>query len=108
MALKGIIDQIKTLDLQEIRRLSEEYCELVFLSEDMDKCIRILTDSLGPPFKSAGEKTTDDMLSLTEDYGEIVDHQTLFVKNLAGAKIIAMLWPWQDETRTTLIMGHIG
>lgn len=108
MAFEGIIEEIKTLDLQEIRRLTEEYCEMVFLNEEMDKCIRILTDRLGPPFKSAGEKTTDDMLSLTEDYGEIVDHQTLFVKESAGAKIIAMLWPWQDETRTTLIMGHIG
>jgi hypothetical protein len=108
MAMKGIIDRIKTLELQEIRRLTEEYCELVIFNEHMDQCVRILTDSLGPPFKSAGEKTTDDMLSLTEDYGEIVDHQTLFVKQLEDAKIIAMLWPWQDETRTTLIMGHIG
>ena len=107
MALKGIIDQIQTLDLQEVRRLTDEYCELVFLNEEMDKCVRILTESLGPPFKLAGERTTDDMLVLTEDYGEIVDHQTLFVKELQGAKIIAMIWPWLDETRTTLIMGYI-
>ena len=63
MALKGIIDQIKTLDLQDIRRLTEEYCELVFLNEDMEKCIRILTDSLGPPFKPAGEETTKGFIS---------------------------------------------
>ena len=100
--LKDIIAKCNGLEIYENRSLSDEYCELVFLSKDNEKWNKVFVDILGPAIKPTDAKPAKDDLQLTKDYGGIQDDQTLFKKKYADKTLIAMLWPWQSGTYTTL------
>jgi hypothetical protein len=106
MKLEPIIQQIKTLPIKELRRETRDYCEIVLANEQIDACREILESALGSPVKQAGAEATEEMVALTEDFGEIVDHQVLFSKADKEHTLIAMLWPWRDDVHTTLVMGY--
>jgi hypothetical protein len=97
-------EQLFDFDICENRQMTEDYCELVLNNSEQVRWQNCLSEQLGAPVKSAGEKTTDDFLELTQDFGEIVDHQTLFMRHFDDLSIMAMLWPWQDEQHTTVII----
>jgi cob(I)alamin adenosyltransferase len=105
MTLKDIIERCSRLSVYKNRCISEEYCELVFFSKDMDQWDRILTDILGSPRKSAGVKPAEEDLRLTRDSGGIRVEQTLFEKAFGGTTVIAKFWPWNDNIHTTLKMA---
>ena len=105
MTLEAIINQVQSLPIKEIRKATADYCEIVLANEQVDACQGILEAALGPPVKQAGEVVTEDLLALTEDFGEIVDHQILYVEKGTENAIVAMLWPWRDDVHTTLVMG---
>jgi hypothetical protein len=105
--LKQIMDQCGGLDIFEKRRVSDAYSEIVFCNKDNDKWNKLFEDIFGFPAKSAGVKPTEEHLSLTKDYGGIHANQTLFKKIFDDSLVIAMLWPWQDDTHTTLKMFHV-
>ena len=100
--MQEILERCKDLKVFEKRTVSDEYAELVFCNEDMEKLNKILTDVLGPAIKPKDMQPTDEHLQLTEDYGGGRANQTLFKKERDGALVIAMLWPWSDEEHTTL------
>ena len=102
MTLKEIVEKFNELDVYEQRCVSDEYVELVFYSKEIDKWDKVLIDILGPAVKPAGVKPTKDDQDLTKDYGGIFDNQTLFKKDFDGVGVLAMFWPWQDGTYTTL------
>lgn len=105
MIFKDMTRKLKQLNIHETRQISDDYCELVLFNKDMEKWNEIISENLGPPIKPAGVLTTDDILALTHDLGEIVDHQTLFKKDFDDSSVLAMFWPWQDNEHTTLIMA---
>jgi len=100
--LREIVEKFDKLDIYEKRSITDKYCELVFYSKDTKKWSEILAGFLGQAVKPAGEEPTKDDLLLTKGYGGIHKNQTLFKKELGNAVIIAMFWPWQDGTFTTL------
>ncbi|MBW1859412.1 MAG: hypothetical protein JRI70_04880 [Deltaproteobacteria bacterium] len=102
MTLKEIIERCSMLRVQERRHQDETYGELVFYNEEVDEWHRIFSELLGPAVKPAEMKPTKDMLQLTEDYGGIQTGQTLFMREFDDLTVIAMFWPWQDDTHTTL------
>jgi len=104
MSLKEIIAKCASLKVEEQRSLEEDYAELVLLTEDTDAWIKALSEDLGAPTKPAGTEPTGEDLEATGNYGGIFANQTLFKKELNGKTILAMLWPWQDKTHTTLKM----
>ena len=106
MELEPIVKRIQALPIKEVRRTTPDYCEIVLANEQIDACRDILETALGPPLKQAGEAATEEMVALTEDFGEIVDHQVLFSKADSERTLIAMLWPWRDDVHTTLVMGY--
>ena len=107
MTLDDIIVQARDLGIFERRSLSDEYCELVFFSRDLDAWLRILTGSLGEPRKPAGREPTKADLGLTSQTGGIRVNQTLFEKELGERTIIAKIWPWDDERYMTLKMAML-
>ena len=102
MILKEVVEKCSKLGVDEQRCVSDEYVELVFFNKEIEQWNGMLTDALGPAVKPAGTQPTEGDLHLTKDYGGIHDNQTLFKKDFGDAIAIAMLWPWQDETHTTL------
>jgi hypothetical protein len=102
MILKEIIEKCSTLNVYKKRCITDKYCELVFYSKDIDEWNKVFTDIFGQAIKPVGTKPTKDDLHLTKDCSGIYDNQTLFKKEFDDATIIAMFWPWQDGTLTTL------
>ncbi|MGA1869965.1 MAG: hypothetical protein ACMUJM_15635 [bacterium] len=107
MILHEIIQACGGLEVEEKRRSSDEYIELVFLNKELDQWITILTEILGPPIKPAGVKPTKNDLLITQAYGGIFRNQTLFRKKSENGIVIVMLWPWQDTVHVTLKMALI-
>jgi len=102
MTLKEIMERCNGLDIDEQRSSSDDYNEVVFYNKDMDGWSGIFSEILGSAIKPAGKKPDKEALSLTEGYGGICDNQTLFKKDFDDYFIIAMFWPWQDNSHTTL------
>jgi hypothetical protein len=104
MTLKEIMKNCGALPIDEKRRMSDEFCELVFYNEDTDAWNKVLADILGYAIKPAGREPTENDQHLTKDYGGIRFGQTLFKKEFGDVTVIAMFWPWQDGVHTTLKM----
>ena len=107
MSLKEIIEKSKSLNIFQSRCVDDEYVEIVILNAQIDKWDRILNEIFGPAVKPAGAKPTKDLLHLTKEFGGIHDDQVLFKKKFQDSTVLAMLWPWQDKTHTTLKMAVI-
>lgn len=106
MKLKQIIDKYGMRNVCEVRRITDDYAELVFYNRKLDRWNKILGDILGPPKKPAGREPSEDDRHLTKDYGGIWVNQTLFRKEFGDFTIMAMYWPWQDDIHTTLKMAQ--
>ena len=105
MELIDIINKVSHLECSQKKYHVDthgEYAQLVFRSDHMDAWQKCILEILGPPLKTAQQPVTDDIVRLTENFGEIFDHQTLFYLELDGQRIIAMFWPWQNQESTTL------
>ncbi|MDJ0802409.1 MAG: hypothetical protein QNI97_06025 [Desulfobacterales bacterium] len=79
-----------------------EYAQLVFDRRDLQEWYRCIEEVLGPPVKGEGQPVSDELLSLTEDFGEIFDHQILFCLQKSNQRALAMFWPWRDSQLVTL------
>ncbi|HPA15173.1 MAG TPA: cob(I)yrinic acid a,c-diamide adenosyltransferase [Desulfobacterales bacterium] len=105
MTLKDILEKCGRLSVYKNRCITDDYCELVFFSKDIDQWDRALSSILGSPRKSAGVKPVEEDLNLTKDSGGIRVEQTLFEKTFDDATVIAKFWPWNDKVYTTLKMA---
>lgn len=79
-----------------------EYAQLVFSNRHMKEWLDCIGEMLGQPIKTAGQPVAEDIVRLTEDFGEIFDHQTLFYREIDIHRIMAMFWPWKNQESTTL------
>ena len=55
-----------------------------------------------PNLARTDQPVTDTIIRLTEDFGEIFDHQTLFYHEIDGQRIMAMFWPWSNQEFITI------
>ena len=108
MTLKEIVDQFGKLTVSETRTVTDNYCELVFYTKDTAEWEKVLAGILGPAIKPPKTRPGKDDLRMAEYYGGICNGQTLFRKDFDGVTIIALLWPWQDKTCTTLKLAIPG
>ena len=102
MTLDDILQKVQGMKIVERRSMTDDYCELVFLSKDLEIWYNAISDSLGEPRKPAGRQPTDADQELTVKTGGIWVGQTLFEKKFDNSTIIAKFWPWQDEGNITL------
>ena len=102
MTLKEILAKCSGLDVHEERAAEEGYSELVFFSKDTEAWLKVLAQDLDAPVKPAGTEPTAEHSKLTDDFGGIFANQVLFKKDFDNSTVLAMLWPWQDKTHTTL------
>ena len=106
--LKDIIGKVKTLEIHEERTITDSYCEVVFKNTELDKWTNMLAESLGDPVKPAGMKPAKDDLKVTKDFNGIYVNQTLYKKQMDGATVVAMLWPWGSGDLTTLKLAVLS
>ncbi|MEE8359498.1 MAG: hypothetical protein V3S04_01065, partial [Candidatus Omnitrophota bacterium] len=88
--------------------LSDDYCEVVFKTTNIDKWQSMLAESLGQPVKPAGEKPAAEDMKATKDFNGIYVNQTLYKKDIEGVTVIAMLWPWGSGDLTTLKLAVLS
>ena len=105
MTLKNIVASFSNLGVKERRSLTNDYIELVFYNEEMEKWNKIIMDFFGCALKPGGINPTTEDLRLTKDFGGICKNQVLFKKDIDNHTAIAMFWPWQDAAHTTLKMA---
>lgn len=105
MKLKQITDCCRHLKVKEKRCLTEEFVEMVFFNDDASEWQRILMAFLGTPIKPEGHQPTAHDLEVTAGTGGIRREQTLFEKEFENETIIAKIWPWKDQSHTTLRMA---
>ena len=105
MELIDLTDQLKHLAYAQkkyhVDRLGE-YAQLVFDRRHLPAWMEALSKILGSPLKTDGQPVTEDIIRITEDFGEIFDHQTLYYREIDGQRIMAMFWPWSDQEAITL------
>jgi len=105
MELYDLIQKFKHLEYSQKKYHVDsqgEYAQLVFDNANMDDWLTCIGELLGLPIKTEAQPVTDDIVHLTEDFGEIFDHQTLFYHEIGTHRIMAMFWPWKDQPSTTL------
>lgn len=79
-----------------------EYAQLVFNRRELPEWYQVLLKLMGPPIKTKGQPVTDKLVRLTEDFGEIFDHQTLFYLEKEERYALAMFWPWRGRDLISL------
>lgn len=102
MTLKEIMDKCNNLSVEQHRTNTDDYIELVFYTKDTEQWGKALGGLLGLPAKPVGADPSEGDQILTRGYGGIHKNQTLFKNSFDENGVIAMFWPWQDGTHTTL------
>jgi|SRR3989344_2484034 len=108
MTLKEFTQRIAWLNVYQAREVSDDYQERVILNVDIKQWSVALEEVLGPPVKPAGADPSGTDIVLCQIYGSIMKNQTLYRKTFGDGTILAMLWPWQDGTHTTLKIGRVS
>lgn len=98
MDRQALFSRLLTLPVHEKRSVAENFFEAVFLNTGLGPVNGLLEEFLGAPLKPAGEKVSSEARDATQEYGGIQKNQTLYKKE----SVIAILWPWGDNTYTTL------
>ena len=102
MTAQEIIKSGKNLKISETRNLEDEYSEVVLMNNELEEWNKVLVAQMGQPLKPTGSKPTKEDLNLTKDFGGIRNDQTLYKRDSEKGFLLAMLWPWQNNTHTTL------
>ena len=105
MKLKEISEKINKLNVYQKRSLTDDYCEIVFFAKDLDAWTNLFHETLGEPVKPSKKAPTKEDSEITKNYGGIYKGQTLYKKEFSEYTVIAMFWPWQDNSYVTLKMA---
>jgi len=105
MDLIDLLAKLKHLDYAQKKYHVDrhgEYVQLVFSSKHLADWMASIAAILGDPVKIADQPVSADIMALTQDLGEIFDHQTLYYHEIDHHRIMAMLWPWNNGESITL------
>jgi len=108
MTLQDIMDKCQSIPLAIEVENNEAYVEVFLAKDDTAKIAQILEECLGEPIKPAGHEPCEEDRVLTVKYGGIkggiLREQTLYKKVFEGYTLVAMIWPWHREEKTTCKM----
>ena len=105
MELIDLLSKLKHLDYTQKKYHVDrhgEYVQLVFSSKHLPAWMESIASILDEPVKTADQPVNKDVIALTEDFGEIFDHQTLYYHEVDHHRIMAMFWPWSNREWITL------
>lgn len=102
MTYLQLLEKVKQLKLQEIRKDSMNLLEVVVSIESLKQVCSVLESYFGVPFKPAGKKPNAEIQKKTASLGGIRENQTLYFVEEKGIFNCAMLWPWSDGKLVTI------
>ena len=102
LTFKELIEQLKRIPCEEIRKESDGYYEFVISTQSLAQLYPIFEVYFGVPFKPAGISPSDEAKDVSKNYGGIQKQQTLYYIHREGMSNCAMIWPWGDGSRATV------
>lgn len=108
MEIREIIERCKKFNIYQQRKVTDNYAEIVMLTDEILSWSAIFNEAFGDPVSPAGMAPTAEHTQLTMEYGGIFAEQTLYKKDYPDRTVIAMFWPWQDGKRVTIKMVISG
>ena len=102
MNFSELTRDLKNIPFDEQRKDSEGYFEFVLSSRQLPPLYPILEKYFGAPFKPAGVAPSSQAQDCAKKYGGIQKQQTLYYVQRAGLSSCAMVWPWNDGSRSTI------
>ena len=106
MNFSDVVKRLKKIPFDEIRREQSDYFEFVVSTRYLIHLYPILEDYYGVPFKPSGIQPTQKAQDVTKNYGGIQQQQTLYYKKTDDVTDCAMIWPWNDGSRSTVKMAQ--
>lgn len=107
MGYPELLQQIKKIDLKELRTDTADFLEFVAGTDVMDGVHAVLKMYFGAVFRHLKEKLPKQAAECVEEYGGVRDNQTLYYVERDGYSHYAMIWPWGNETCATVKLFRI-
>lgn len=92
--------ELKNIMFEQLRQDRDDYLEAVVIKSELAKLVLALEKYLGAG--TTQPQLPKEIGAVLKELGGIMKGQALYFKDTGQEKIIAMLWPWQDEVRTTV------
>jgi branched-subunit amino acid aminotransferase/4-amino-4-deoxychorismate lyase len=101
---RDIRKELDSIIFETLRVDTDTYFEAVIVREHLQSLAQRLAARLGAPLLPPEDRLPQTVQKIIKEYGGIREGQTLYCLSNGGATIVAMLWPWQDGSHTTLKM----
>ena len=102
MLFNEVKEEVKKVSFDTLRLDCDNLLEAVVVKEELNKLTASLRKFFGEPAWPSKNRMTLEMRKTLDSYGGIMAGQTLFYWTKGPETMLAMLWPWQDGTHTTL------
>jgi len=102
MDLDKLIHELTRIPLDEMRKKTGDYCELVVALEDLTPVEDILDKYFGPAKKLEGKSPDRESTYLAQDFGGVRKNQILYYKEEDKTAVCALIWPWGDGVLATV------
>jgi hypothetical protein len=102
ISLPGLLVDVSSLAVDEKRRWADEAVEIIGLTAEWKGWNQRLESFLGPAQKPAGKKPSPEQERRAEPGGGIRKDQIYFERSIEGRTVVALVWPWGDNTHFTL------
>ncbi|MFA6349721.1 MAG: hypothetical protein WCY12_02175 [Candidatus Omnitrophota bacterium] len=102
MVFSQIKEEVKKVPFDALRMDCDNLLEAVLIKEELGKLTVSLEKFFGEPAWPSKNRLTLQMRKTLDSYGGIMSGQTLYYWTKGAETLLAMLWPWQDGSHTTL------
>ncbi|MCX5713100.1 MAG: hypothetical protein NTY47_08635 [Candidatus Omnitrophica bacterium] len=102
MEFTEVKDEVKKIPFDTLRMDCDNLLEAVVVKEEVKKLTVSLEKFFGQPAWPSKNRMSLQMRKALDSYGGIMVGQTLYYWTKGPETMIAMLWPWQDGSHTTL------
>jgi hypothetical protein len=105
LKMTEVLGSIDHLTVDEKRKFTDDYVELVLLSSEASLWTAVLEKAFGPAMKPAGKAPAKEDREASKLFGGVWKDQTLYQAKISEETVVAVLWPWQDDAHVTLKMA---
>ncbi len=102
MNYNELLEQLRSLEIKEMREDQPEHMEFVITASRLDSLSSILKGFYGPASASPEEQPSNEAKKHAGPYGGIRKGQTLYYLNSGEVSHCALLWPWGDGQSITI------
>lgn len=101
-----ILGDLRTITVDETRRVDADYAELVIPAAGWPECWKRLRAALGDPVKPLDQKPTAEQDKRASPWGGVRKNQILFEAQVDGRPLVCLIWPWEGGERYTVKLAR--